>query len=143
VPIYSYECTFCKHEFDEIKKSSNGSGKTSCVNCGNVAFKIPAIFNAKIFKKREFADGTSTPDFVNTPSQEKAWMKSEGIVYDRIDNDSHIKSQNKRDRERKSKTAMELAFFEAYKKANQGFKLENLPKEHRKTKKVNFAVGEN
>ena len=109
MPIYSYKCVYCQFDFDEYRKMNN-SGKASCPKCANVAFKVPAIFNAKIFKKREFADGTATPDHVNTPSQEKAWMKAEGIVYD------------KPIKQKKTKTNMEEAFKKAHDKCQQGYK---------------------
>lgn len=132
MPIYSYQCTFCSHEFDEVWKSYKGSGKTLCNKCGNTAFKIPAVFSPRIFKKRDFADGTSTPDHVRTPKQEKDWMKSQGITYDaptvkKLD----IKRKNKKKRE----TAMELAFKKAHEKVQQGLKFEG-----KKQKEVKNAL---
>jgi putative FmdB family regulatory protein len=120
MPIYSYQCIYCNKEFDEFRKNYKGSGKSLCPKCGNVAFKIPAVFSPKIFKKREFADGTSTPHNVNTPNQEKAWMKSEGIVYDAP---IVTKTQLKRERRKKTETVMEAAFRKAHDKAKQGYKI--------------------
>ena len=134
MPIYSYECSHCMYEFEEFHKSYKDSGKTFCIKCGNVAFKVPSVFNPKIFKKREFADGTTTPDHVNTPNQEKAWMKSQGITYDAPTGQE--KRNIKEERKRKSKTVMELAFKNALQKAEQGHKLEGL--KQKKPKKINF-----
>lgn len=116
MPIYSYKCIYCDLEFDEFRKMNN-SGKSRCLKCGNVSFKIPAIFSAQTFKKREFADGTSTPDFVRTQKQEKAWMKSEGITYDA--------PTVKRKKKNNNLTSMEYAFASAIKKAEQGYRIEN------------------
>jgi len=126
MPIYSYACSFCRFEFDEIHNVNENSGRTFCVRCGNTAFKVPAIFTPRIFKKRDFADGTKTPDSVNTHSQEKAWMKSEGITFDAPSKDQGRKA--KEERKNKSTTAMGIAFKEASDKLNQGFKIENLDK---------------
>jgi len=142
MPIYCYECSFCKFEFEEFHNISEGnSGKSDCPKCGNTSFKIPAIFSPKIFKKRQFADGTTTPDFVNTPKQEKAWLKSTGITYDAPTGKEKRTSDEKR--KKKHKTAMELAFKEAHKKCEQGFKIEGLDKtKPKETKKINFNVSE-
>ena len=123
MPIYSYSCVFCNHEFDEFNKFEN-SGKSTCPKCGNKAFKIPAIFAPRIFKKREFADGTSTPDYIGSPKQEKAWMKAEGIVYDRPT------AKKKRP---DVKTNMERAFAEAHQKLLQGYHNDK-PQKQRKVK---------
>jgi putative FmdB family regulatory protein len=124
MPIYSYECSFCKRQFDEFHNVSEGNcGKSNCYNCGNIAFKIPAVFNTNIFKKREFADGTSTPDHVRTPKQEKDWLKSQGITYDAPS--SQVKWHNELEKKKKSETAMEIAFKDAYDKTKQGYKIEN------------------
>ena len=112
MPIFVYECISCRFAFEEIRKFDN-SGKSACPRCGYVAFKIPAIFSTKIFKKREFADGTSTPDDVRTHSQEKDWMKKEGITYE----PPVIKKKNN--------NSMEAAFKKAHDKVKQGFKIEN------------------
>jgi putative FmdB family regulatory protein len=112
MPIFVYECIACRYAFEEIRKFDN-SGKSVCPKCGYVAFKIPAIFNARIFKKREFGDGTSTPDNISTHSQEKAWKKQQGITYE-----PPIKKKKKNN-------AMETAFKEAHDKVKQGFKIEN------------------
>ena len=132
MPIYPYECSFCTHEFEEIRPISKNSGKAYCPKCGNTAFKIPALFNAKIFKKRKFADGTTTPEFVNTPKQEKDWMKSEGITYDPPT--GREKKHIKEERKVKSETALERAFKKASDKVNQGFKLEGLKQRNVKGK---------
>ena len=71
------------------------------------------FFSPRIFKKREFGDGTSTPDTVSTHTQEKAWMKKEGITYE----PPIIK--------KKKNNAMEDAFKKAHDKVKQGFKIEN------------------
>lgn len=126
MPIFSYRCSYCCHEFDEYFKSHKGTGTTLCIKCGNTSFKIPAIFNPKIFSKRKFSDGTETPDFVRTPSQEKAWMKSQGITYDAPS--SNQKNKIKSERKEKSKTAMEIAFKKASDKFDQGYRIENIDK---------------
>ncbi len=135
MPIFCYECIYCKFEFEEFHKTSNNSGKTFCLRCGNSAFKIPAPFNTGIFKKRQFADGTSTPNFVNTPKQEKVWLKSEGITYDKPTGKE--KNRRKQERKIKSKTAMELAFKDASEKVEQGYKIEGLDKIKQKGVKKN------
>jgi len=117
MPIYSYECIYCVHNFDEINKFK-GSGKTQCPKCGNIAFKIPSAPNLNIFKKRDFADGSSTPPSVSTPSQEKTWMKAQGIQFEPAK--STIKYDNKLKNLEKSKTEMEAAFHEAHTKVEQG-----------------------
>ncbi|MHA2120664.1 MAG: FmdB family zinc ribbon protein, partial [Promethearchaeota archaeon] len=97
MPLYSYECVFCHHKFDEINEYER-SGKTYCPKCANKAFKIPAIFSTKIFKQRVFADGTKTPDFIGDHKQEKAWLKSQGITYDPPS--QHQRYNNKRKRKK-------------------------------------------
>jgi putative FmdB family regulatory protein len=125
MPIYCYECSFCKFEFEEFAHISDRStGKTDCPKCANVAFKIPAIFSPKIFKPREFADGTKTPEFVRTYNQEKAWLKSQGITYDKPT--GREKANIKQERKRKAETSMQIAFKEALNKTRQGFKIEGL-----------------
>ncbi len=125
MPIYSYECARCRFQFDEFRNIEN-SGKSTCPTCGNKAFKIPAIFSVNIFKKRNFADGTTTPDFVRTPKQEKEWLKSQGITYDAP---TITKSQVKRDNKIKSERVMESAFKKAIDKCEQGYKIEHSKKE--------------
>ena len=112
MPIFVYECIQCRNAFEEIRKFNN-SGKSACPKCGYVAFKIPAIFTPRIFKQREFGDGTATPHTVSTHSQEKKWMKKEGITYE----PPIIK--------KKKNNAMEAAFKKAHDKVKQGYKIEN------------------
>ena len=137
MPIYCYECSHprCMTQFEEFYKINENSGKTLCPRCGNTAFKIPAIFTPRIFKQRVFADGTKTPNNVNTPSQEKAWMKSQGITYDKPTGveKRHIREE----RQRKSETAMSLAFRDAVSKVEQGYKVNSKAKE---PKKLSFQV---
>lgn len=141
MPMYSYECSHCNFQFDEFCKSWKNSGKTLCQKCGNNAFKIPAIFNANVFKQREFADGTKTPDYVRTPSQERSWLKSQGITYDA----PPIISKKERLKESRNKkfvkdgfygTSMEHAFKKAVQKVDQGFK----PTQGKKQREVKSAV---
>ena len=131
MPVYSYECAYCKHEFDEYHKTHVGSGKTSCVKCGNTAYKIPARFNTHIFQSRKCADGTQTPHFVNTPKQEKEWLKANGITLDPPSRDAKL--QARKDRDFKRQTAMSLAFQKANEKFNQGFRLQE-PQKQREVK---------
>jgi len=125
------------HGFEELRSIRESSGKSLCPKCGNISFKIPAIFTPKIFKKREFADGTQTPDHVNTHSQEKDWMKAEGIVFDSSEY-TDIKFENKKRKKRESKTAMENAFKKAVNKCEQGFKVEGT--KQKEVKKTAFSV---
>ena len=136
MPIFLYECAYCKTEFEEFHNISDNSGKTYCIKCGNTAYKIPALFNANIFKKRNFADGTTTPEFVNTPSQEKAWLKSQGITYD---TPTVKKSDIIKENKIKSKTVMESAFKKAVEKVEQGYKPSEGIKQ-REVKKINYAA---
>jgi len=122
MPIYCYECTHCKYEFEEFHNQHEKSGKTICIKCGNKAFKIPALFNTNIFKPRKFSDGTETPPFVSTPKQEKNWLKSTGVTYDAPSSDAKLKAKQERDF--KSKTSMEIAFSTANEKFNQGLRVE-------------------
>ena len=136
MPVYSYECAYCKHEFDEYHKTHVGSGKTSCEKCGNKAYKIPAIFTPKIFQPRKFADGTQTPHFVSTPKQEESWLKANGITLDAPS--SNAKLQAKKDRDLKRQTAMSLAFHKANEKFNQGFRLQEPQKQREVTGNAKF-----
>lgn len=138
MPIFCYECSCCHFEFEEYKCSHKNSGKTLCHRCGNVAFKVPAIFNANIFKPRKFGDGTTTPPFVSTPSQEKAWMKSEGITYDTPTAKKKIDRDKKFIKDGFYGTAIEHAFKKAVEKTEQGFKIEN-PKQRKPKKEVKLA----
>lgn len=126
MPVYNFECSFCRFEFEEYFSSYKNSGKTDCTKCGNTAFKIPSVFNPRIFRQRKFADGTKTPDFVRTPKQEKAWLKSQGITYDKP---TKTKYDLNNERRKKNKTAMEIAFKKAIDKCEQGFKPELQQKE--------------
>lgn len=143
MPVYSFECSHCFFQFDQYFKSWKNSGKTDCIKCGNISFKIPAPFSPRIFKPRKFADGTTTPDHIRTHSQEKAFLKSQGITLD-------TPTKNKKDviKERRTKkytkdgfygNSMEHAFKKAVNKCEQGFKIENLPKQ-RKIKKKSFGA---
>jgi len=138
MPIYVYECIQCRYEFEEIRKDSIGSGKSKCPKCSYLAFKIPSTFSANIFQQRKFGDGTTTPDFVRTPKQEKAWMKAEGITYDPPQS-VNLNYINKKAREAKRKTAMEQAFADAAKKINDGFKIPE-KKGVKMPKKLGFQV---
>lgn len=142
MPIFCYECSHprCMTQFEEFYNTHENSGKTLCPRCGNVAFKIPAIFHAHVFKPRVFADGTKTPDHVSTPSQEKAWMKSQGITYDKP-------VVNKRDRKPKKfirdgffGTPMEHAFKKAVEKIEQGYKPNIKPKKEVNENALRFKV---
>lgn len=137
MPIYAYECISCKLEFEEIRKESRGSGKSKCPKCGYLSFKVPSVFAANIFQPKQFADGTTTPPHVSTPSQEKAWMRSQGITYDAPSSD--VKYKRKKEQKQKSETAMELAFKKAYKKTEQGFKI-HTPKGQKIPSKLGFEV---
>ena len=117
MPIYQYECIYCQNGFDEIS-DFKGSGKTECPKCGNVSFKVPATFTPRIFKKRTFGDGSATPPNVATHSQEKLWMKKEGITYEPAKSDIKYDIDNKR--KKQSLSAMETAFHDAHKIAEQG-----------------------
>lgn len=119
MPIYSYECIYCFKNFEEINKFK-GSGKTECVECGNIAFKIPSAPNLKIFKQREFGDGSKTPENVRTHSQEKKWMKSQGVSYEPAASDT--KYQNEKKKKKQTQTVMEAAFHKAHGKIEQGYK---------------------
>lgn len=140
MPIYCYACSFCNYEFEEYFKHYEKSGRTLCPKCGNISFKIPAIFNTRIFKPRKFADGSSTPEFVNTSSQEKAWLKSQNITYDPPT--GREKRHRKEEKTKKSQTVMEKAFKEAYQKVEQGYKGDN-KQIKRNPKKLGFKVGDN
>lgn len=135
MPVYCYECQHCNFGFEEIRSIHEKSGKSQCPKCGNLAFKVPALFNAKIFKPRKFADGTETPSFVNTPKQEKAWMKAEGITYDNPT--GRERGRLREEKKKQRKTAMEYAFKEAVDKCEQGFRIEK-PEEKRKPEKLSF-----
>ncbi len=83
IPLYGYECSYCQCEFEEFRKLSEASGKSFCPKCGSVAFKLPSLVRPMIFKQRNFADGTKTPDNVRTFKQEEAYKKKEKIHYDK------------------------------------------------------------
>lgn len=140
MPQFSYECVSCRNIFDEIRSAYKKSGKSTCPRCGYTAFKIPAIFSPRVFKPRQFADGTTTPDYVTDHKTEKAWMKAEGITYEppaRKKGDSIKENTNRKfTKDGFNGTAMEHAFKKAHDKANQGFKIEN-PKQ-KQPKRVNF-----
>lgn len=129
MPIYRYECSYCMHEFDEIRDRFEKSGRSYCTKCGNTAYKIPATFVAKIFKERKFHDDTSTPHFVNTPKQEKEWMRAEGITYDPPAGNEL--RRRKEEKKIKANTAMGAAFKSAVEKCEGGFIIEN-PKDNRR-----------
>ena len=138
MPIYEYECSFCQHCFEEFHNRSDGRcGKSFCPKCGNTSFKIPSVFALNIFKQRVFIDGTKTPENVRTLNQEKKWMKSQGITYDKPT--TKEKKHRKEERRFKTETAMERAFAKANKKVNQGFVIKDLnKKELKKPKKIIF-----
>lgn len=134
MPIYEFECSHCLQQFEEYFKNSDNSGKSYCTRCGNIAFKVPSTFTANIYKQRKFTDGTTTPGFVNTPKQEKDWLKSQGITLDKPTGNE--KRQRKEERKAKSKTSMEIAFKDAMNKVEQGYKIED--KKQREIKKASF-----
>ena len=139
-PIYSFECSFCMCNFDEFHKINENSGKTSCQRCGNIAFKVPSIFNAKVFKQRQFADGTKTPEFVNTPKQEEAWMKSQKITYDAPT--GREKRHIQEERKIKSEIALDNAFKDAVNKVEQGYVNPKSKERNIKNMKFNVKGGE-
>ena len=117
IPLYDYECIYCFTQFEEFHKINESSGKSWCPKCGATAFKIPSVVHSKVFRPREFADGTTTPPEVDTFEKEKVWKKKESIHYDPAS-----KGQKKRatkERQQKGATTMELAF----KKANEKSKI--------------------
>lgn len=120
MPIYDYECSVCIFAFDEIHRISEKSGKTWCPKCGNTAFKIPSRSAPQVFKQREFADGTKTPDHIRTFEQEEKWKKKKGITYDTPTGNE--KRHRKEESAIKSKTAMGLAFKDALQKPAKGMK---------------------
>jgi len=136
MPVYSYECSFCGYGFDQLFQTSNGSGKTLCLKCGNTAFKIPAVFNVNIYKKKKFADGTETPDFVSSPKQEKAFFRSKGIVLDAPT--GREKRHRAEEKKVKSQTTMEKAFKKAVEKTEQGFVIEGV--KQKEIKKESFKA---
>ncbi len=125
MPIYVFKCPECGHVFEEIWRVTLCDFKVSmCPKCDMYAKKIPApvVFNK--FKAKKFNDGTETPEFISTPRQEKAWLKSEGITLDAPSSD--IKMKLKKEREVKTRKAMDDAFLDASKKCEQGFKIEGV-----------------
>ena len=82
MPIYEYECSYCQNRFEEFHKVNEKSGKSWCNKCGSTAFKLPSVVHSKVFRPREFADGTKTPPEVDTFEKEKEWKKKENIHYD-------------------------------------------------------------
>ena len=122
MPIFEYECSYCGRQFEEFHKINESSGKSWCDVCGNVAFKLPSLAQPIIFKQRNFADGTKTPDNIRTFEQEEKWKKKQRIHYDKPTGKE--KRHRKEEREKKSETAMEVAFKKANEKINQGFKVE-------------------
>jgi len=113
MPLYSYECTYCQCEFEEFRKLSEASGKSFCPKCGSVAFKLPSLVRPMIFKQRNFADGTKTPDDVRTFKQEEVYKKKEKIHYDKPTG----KEKRHRTEERKVKGFNQLQ--QAFAKASQ------------------------
>lgn len=111
MPIYEYECSWCQKIFEEFHKSYEKAGRSWCPKCGNSAFKIPSVSAPRIFKQREFADGTKTPDHIRTHSQEKKWLKKEGITLDKPTGKE--KRHRQEERFTKTKTSMALAFEKA------------------------------
>lgn len=120
MPLYAYQCSFCNYEFEEFYKINENSGKTFCPKCGNVSFKIPTIFIARIFKPRKFVDGTETPSHIRTHKQEKKWMNEKGITYDKPTGKE--RRQRQEERRKQSETAMSIAFKKAVERIEQGGK---------------------
>ena len=121
MPIYSYECSYCSHNFDEFCKSFEGSGKSWCPKCGNISFKLPSLAQPRIFKPREFVDGTKTPENIRTHEQERKHNEKNHITYDKPTGKE--KRHRKEERDHTRNTAMKEAFKEANKKVNQGFRV--------------------
>ena len=138
MPIYEYECPDCKKSFEQILRMVNCDMEVWCLWCGAVSKKVPAMFATNIFQQRSFVDGTKTPDHVNTPKQEKAWLRSEGISYDTYSRPNDVKIYNDKIKEEKSKIAMKKAFKQAINKVEQGFVIHN--PESKTPKSLNFAV---
>ena len=121
MPIYSFECSYCGHNFDEIHKSFEGSGKSWCPKCGNISFKLPSLAQPRIFKPREFVDGTKTPDHIRTHTQEKKYNEQNKITFDRPTGKE--KRHRREERDGRSNTAMQDAFTKANQKVNDGFRI--------------------
>jgi putative FmdB family regulatory protein len=39
-PLYSFKCTDCEHEFDEIFRLSENSDSTDCPKCEGESFRV-------------------------------------------------------------------------------------------------------
>jgi putative FmdB family regulatory protein len=113
MPIYEYECSYCQCTFEEFRKITEASGKSFCPKCGMVSFKLPSVIRPVIFKQREFADGTKTPDNIRTFKQEENWKKKEKIHYDKPTG----KEKRHRTEERKATGFNQLQ--KAFQKANR------------------------
>jgi len=111
MPLYTYECTVCMHQFDEFRKINESSGKSWCERCGEIAFKLPSLSRPIVFKQRQFIDGTKTPDNVRTFKQEEEYNKKHEITYDTPTGKE--KRHRREERKEKSKTSLELAFQKA------------------------------
>lgn len=114
MPYFTYECTVCNHQFDEFRKINEASGKSWCEKCGEIAFKLPSLARPMVFKQRQFADGTKTPDNVRTFEQEEKWKKGKEITYDTPTGKE--KRHRAEERKEKSKTVMKEAFLKAEKR---------------------------
>lgn len=83
MPVYKYECSGCGLEFDRLVSSSEGSEKTSCVNCEEEATKIVAKASFNFSSSR--AQGETGVHDIDYPvvdkavgrSAEKRWIKFE------------------------------------------------------------------
>jgi putative FmdB family regulatory protein len=76
MPLYTYKCTVCGHEFDELVKYDDRDTKQKCKECGKEAERKVAVtfgFSSTLDPKRDTIATNKEIDMVVGAAAEKKW----------------------------------------------------------------------
>lgn len=84
MPLYTFVCRICQHEFDEFIRLSEFRKTFPCPNCGEVADKIISLPNTHKDLAYNFVDTNTTgkPVQITSKGQWKRHLKSLGLTDD-------------------------------------------------------------
>ena len=76
MPLYTYKCTICAHEFDELTKYDDRDGAQKCKLCNSEAKRkvaVPFGISSSIDLKRDTIATNKEIDLVVGAASEKKW----------------------------------------------------------------------